>query len=63
MAFSLALKGPVLLEYSKLQAHIIKYSSNNGSWENAKWIRVIAPIKAFMNVLSIRESQYIKKRV
>lgn len=63
MAFSLALKGPVLLEYSKLQAHIIKYSSNNDSWENAKWIRVIAPIKAFMNVLSIRESQHIKKRV
>lgn len=49
----LALKGPVLLQYSKLQAHIIKYKGNDDSWENAKWIRIIAPINACMNVLSL----------
>lgn len=51
--FPLALKGTVLLDYSKLQAHIIKYTSKNENWENEKWIRIITPINAFMNVLSM----------
>lgn len=51
----LALKGPVLLEYSKLQAHIIKYSSNNGNWEKAKWIRIITPVKCLYERFSNRK--------
>lgn len=55
MAFfcSLALKGPLFLEYSRLQAHIIKYNSTSENWEDVKWIRIITSTNAFMKVLSI----------
>lgn len=34
--FLLATKGPVLREYAKLQAHVMKYSGNGDKRENAK---------------------------